>query len=185
MDQVGSGLIHPVHLLDFDAQWASLAMIIKTVIRQHAEESAFLWLLRAAAVSAPHYSLKDLAKLDNRVEAHLDGLRIACAPGWEIVKEELSWQEPGEFFVAAELAFESNDKSRIDAVLAALAEASDGAPGVISALGWISYEQASLHIRPLLASPAPLLRRIGIAASAIHRRDPIAPLAKALSDPDP
>src|SRR4030088_3041579 len=112
-----------------------MPQVIPDIVSQHAEESSFLWLLRRAAVSAPHYSLKDLAKLDNRVEAHLDGLRIAGAPGWDIVKEELSWQEPGEFFVAAELAFESNDKSRIDAVLAALAEAPDGAPGVISALG--------------------------------------------------
>src|SRR4051812_11825988 len=98
--------------------------VISGIVIQHVEEAAALWLLRAAAVTAPHYSLQDLAKLDNRVEAHLDGLRIAGFPGWDIVKQELSWQEPGEFFVAAELAFESNDKLRIDAVLAALAEAS-------------------------------------------------------------
>jgi len=44
---------------------------------QHAEEASFLWLLRHAAVTRPHYSLADLSKLDNRVEAHLNGLRIA------------------------------------------------------------------------------------------------------------
>lgn len=48
---------------------------IPLIIDQHAEGAAFLWLLRDAAVAAPHYSLKDLAGLDNRVEAHLDGLR--------------------------------------------------------------------------------------------------------------
>jgi hypothetical protein len=35
--------------------------IIPSVVMQHAEEAAFLWLLRDAAVSAPHYSLADLA----------------------------------------------------------------------------------------------------------------------------
>jgi hypothetical protein len=56
--------------------------VIPTIIEQHAEEAAFLWLLRDAAVRAPHYSLKNLADLDNRVEAHLDGLRIAGLEGW-------------------------------------------------------------------------------------------------------
>ena len=68
-------------------------MIIQTVIDQHAEETAFLWLLRDAAVSAPHYTLKDLAELEGRVEAHLDGLRIAGDPGWEVCERAL---ESGE-----------------------------------------------------------------------------------------
>jgi hypothetical protein len=62
-------------------------MIIKHIVEQHAEEAAFLWLLRDAAVGAPHYDLKDLARLDERVEAHLDGLRIAGVEGWEICRE--------------------------------------------------------------------------------------------------
>ena len=83
--------------------------VIPIIIEQHAEDAAFNWLLRDAAVSEPHYSLDDLAKLDNRVEAHIDGLRIAGDEGWEICKEALSWEEAGEVFVAAVLAFESCD----------------------------------------------------------------------------
>ena len=52
-------------------------MIIAEIVSQHVEESAFLWLLRSNAIHQPHYGLKALAKLDNRVEAHLDGLRVA------------------------------------------------------------------------------------------------------------
>ena len=48
--------------------------VISSIVSQHAEEAAFLWLLRSHALRAPHYALKDLAKLDGRVEAHLDGL---------------------------------------------------------------------------------------------------------------
>jgi RecJ-like exonuclease len=36
--------------------------VIESIVEQHAEEEAFLWLLRDAAVQAPHYSLKDLAR---------------------------------------------------------------------------------------------------------------------------
>lgn len=55
--------------------------IIIDIVSQHAEEAAFLWLLRDRAVYAPHYSLADLSELDDRVEAHLDGLRIAGDAG--------------------------------------------------------------------------------------------------------
>jgi hypothetical protein len=36
--------------------------IVESVIAQHAEEAAFLWLLRDAACQEPHYLVKDLAK---------------------------------------------------------------------------------------------------------------------------
>ena len=53
---------------------------ISSVLEQHAEEAAFLWILRDGAVHAPHYSLQDLARLDQRLEGHVDGLRIAVTP---------------------------------------------------------------------------------------------------------
>ena len=68
-----------------------MAGIIQVIVDQHAEEAAFLWLLRNAAVGAPHYNLQDLANLDERVEAHIDGLRIAGTPGWETC---ISWSIP-------------------------------------------------------------------------------------------
>jgi uncharacterized protein (TIGR02270 family) len=78
--------------------------IIETIVSQHAEEAAFLWLQRDGAVHEPHYSLKDLAKLDDRVEAHLDGLRIAGEGGWSLCRKNLEIKEPGEVFAAGVLA---------------------------------------------------------------------------------
>jgi hypothetical protein len=37
---------------------------------------------------------------------------------------------------------------------------------LISALGWLPYDQASRHIKTLLAAELPALKRVGIAASA-------------------
>src|SRR5690242_11375521 len=92
-------------------------MIIAEIVSQHAEEAAFLWLLRNNAVHAPHYALKDLAKLDDRVEAHLDGLRLAGEEGWELCKAELAYEQDGEVFAASVMAFESGIESRIQVVL--------------------------------------------------------------------
>jgi len=41
--------------------------VIESIVEEHAEEAAFLWILRDAAVQAPHYSLNDLADSDERV----------------------------------------------------------------------------------------------------------------------
>jgi uncharacterized protein (TIGR02270 family) len=59
------------------------------------------------------------------------------------------------------------------------------ARGVASALGWLPYEKAQKHIQALLGAAAPNLRRIGIAAGAVHRQLPERALGKALTDPDP
>ncbi|MGZ8952659.1 MAG: hypothetical protein ACXW01_13555, partial [Methylobacter sp.] len=90
--------------------------VIPHIIDQHAEEAAFLWLLRHNAVYAPHYNLKDLAKLDGRVEAHIDGLRIAGDYGWEACCNNLESKESGEVFATACLALEGNNIDRINKV---------------------------------------------------------------------
>lgn len=66
---------------------------IYSVLDQLATDASFLWGLRSTAVSAPHYNLADLAKLDGRVEAHIDGLRIAGEEGWELCRKELAWND--------------------------------------------------------------------------------------------
>jgi hypothetical protein len=60
-------------------------LIIEDIVTQHAE-AAFLWHLRNIAISRPDYNLKDLTELDDRVDAHLDGLRRSRQQGGKYVK---------------------------------------------------------------------------------------------------
>lgn len=159
-------------------------MIIEEIVSQHAEEASFLWLLRTNAVHAPHYELKDLAKLDDRVEAHLDGLRVAGEPGWDLCKAALGNEENGEVFAACVMAFESGIEPRIQAVLEAVQKTPELSQGLISALGWMSFQQASTHAQRLLASEMPLQRLIGLAVYAVHRQDPGPPLKDSLASAD-
>jgi uncharacterized protein (TIGR02270 family) len=150
-----------------------MSAVIPEIVCQHAEEAGFLWLLRDAAVRAPHYLLNDLARLDGRVEAHLDGLRVNGAPGWEIVKSALlEAGEPGEVFAASLLAFESGAPDQIQQVIEVGTAAPEATRGLISALGWLPSETAEKPIRTLLNAEAPALRRVGIAAAAAHRLRP-------------
>jgi uncharacterized protein (TIGR02270 family) len=160
------------------------SMVNEVVVRQHAENAAFLWTQRDRAVTAPHYRLKDIAKLDERVEANVEGLRVAADFGWKLCEEALEQQGPGEVFAAAVLAFGGNDLNRIERVF----EVSQAAPEldrpVVSALGWLEVEQVKNHLAAFVRSENPLRRRMGIAGYAVHRLDPGGTLTQTLTDAD-
>src|SRR5258708_39716382 len=96
---------------------------IAAIVEQHGEDTSFLWLQRDNAVRAPHYSLKDLVKLDSRVEAHIDGLRVAGGDGWALALEQLKHPEAGEDFSAMVLALASGRTEKVAAVVARATEA--------------------------------------------------------------
>jgi uncharacterized protein (TIGR02270 family) len=145
---------------------------------------AFLWLLRNAAVHEPHYSLSDLAHLDDRIDAHIDGLRIAGDEGWELLNETLMWEDAGEIFAGAVLAFETGVEERMDTALEAGGDDYELSRGFVSALGWLPFNQANGYIENLAAAESSALRRIGLAASVAHRQNPGQSLINALSDSD-
>lgn len=159
--------------------------VIPEIINQHAEEAAFNWLMRNDAVSAPHYDLLDLAHLDDRVEAHIDGLRIAADSGWEICHEAMAMEEPGEIFTAGVLAFESLIPERMDTMLGAVESDDELKRALVSAFGWIEFNHISGPMQRLLSADLAFLRYLGLGAHAIHRRDPGVVLVQLMESPDP
>ena len=159
--------------------------IIPRVLSQHAEEASFLWLLRDAAVRAPHYTLRDLARLDERIDAHLDGLLVAGEAGWQVCVDELNWSEPGEVFAAAALAFSSNDVAKMQPVLDVARKSPELARAMIAALGFLPHKQVMSRIGQLTGSHSPEMRFLGLSASAIQRIDPGKPLTESFENEDP
>src|SRR5262249_51088629 len=148
-----------------------MALPLTSVLTRHAEEAATLWLLRDQAVHRPDYDLGDLAKLDNRVEAHLDGLRIAGDDGWRFALEQLdAHPEPGETFATAVLAFEAGNLARMARVLETAVATPGNGRALVSALGWLDETPAVEHARHLLHEESAVSRRLGLAARAVHRR---------------
>jgi uncharacterized protein (TIGR02270 family) len=164
--------------------WEISAMVNREVVEQHAEDAAFLWFSRDRAVRAPHYYLKDLMRLDQRVEANVDGLRVAGPAGWELAVEAMKQEAPGELFAAAVLGFESRNPQRIDSILNLSSKAAPLSRAAISALGWMRFDDAKPILDPLLRSDRAELRRIAIAGYAVHRVDSGEALRQALSDGD-
>lgn len=159
--------------------------MLLSILERHAEEVPFLWRLRDAAAIAPHHDRGTLAGLDERLDAHLDGLRIAGDQGLAVSLAALDPEGPGSVFGAAVLAAERADAKGMDEVLAHADAAPSLSRSVVSALAWVSFDVARPVIERLVASASPLHRRIGIAASAAHRRDPGVPLAWAARDDEP
>lgn len=159
--------------------------IISNIVEQHAEEAAFNWLLRDSALSEPHYDLGDLAHLDDRVEANIDGLRIAGDEGWEICREAMAIEEPGEIFTAGVLAFESRIPERLESLLAAVVENAELQRALCSALGWIEFHPVAGPVHKLLDADSACLRRIALSAHAVHREDIGPGLANYIHDNDP
>ncbi|MFN2563839.1 MAG: TIGR02270 family protein [Gemmatimonadaceae bacterium] len=155
------------------------------VVEQHAEEAAFLWLLRDQATHAPNYDLDDLAELDERLDAHLDGLRVAGTQGWDACRRQLEWREAGEVFAAACVALRTRIGRRLGHVLDVATECPELARGFVAALGWFPHADVEATVSALLDSRDSVARWIGIAASAVHRHDPGAALTAAAGDADP
>jgi uncharacterized protein (TIGR02270 family) len=173
------------------------ARFIPEIVDQQQENAVSLWLVRDKAVGASSFRLADLVKLDERIEASIDGLRIAEAGGWSASHDELEDGGAGGYFVAGVLAVESDDPDRFDQILErAYASAAKTADepyhpaydpwrGLVSALAWVGRKYAAAAIERLLDTPRPRTRWLGVAACGARRWVNQPRLEAALADQEP
>ena len=80
------------------------APVLKNIIRQHAEQAAFLWTVYDRAMLCPEENPEmdkvRIARVVERLEAHLDGLRVSGRYGLRIARQRYEEHpEAGELFV--------------------------------------------------------------------------------------
>lgn len=158
--------------------------VIFPVVEQHAEEAGFLWMQRRNAVVAPNVSLRHLGRLEERLLAHIDGVRIANEAGVAACSMQLAGGEPGPLFVATALAVEAGATERLERLLA-LGEALPQAQcGLFGAFGWSESADLRGVVATLLSSPSAFRRLAGTVACSMHRVDPGIISGRRLEDPD-
>jgi uncharacterized protein (TIGR02270 family) len=189
LGEIGASRAKPAHALQrpigsHSREIINLISFPTGVVAPHADDAPFLWLLRDRAVAAPHFSLRDLARLDDRVEAHVDGLRVAGDSGWRLSEKALDWEEPGEVFTAGVLALESNSHERLDRVLRVMCKGRELQRGLISAAGWTPFEPLQPTLQSWLESEVPAMRRVAVGAFAVQRQDLGQSLPRLLYDDD-
>jgi uncharacterized protein (TIGR02270 family) len=155
------------------------------IATRHAENAAFLWHLRGLAVAQPHYRLDDLGMLDERLAAHLDGLRELGEAGLRACRRLLAEDEAWAVAPLALLTLEAGERRHLERIVAVAEARPEFAPVLEATLGWASPGDLRGVVQALLQSSSPLARRLGIASCAMHRVDPGPALAAAIADPDP
>ena len=114
------------------------------ITAEHASECILLWPLRCVAVLQPNVDLDVLARLDARLEAHLDGLRLAGADGFDAVFGAAA-KEPGAAWAATILAAESDLMADLPPP-AALAEAVSWMDGTSAARVLAAWRVSARHL---------------------------------------
>jgi uncharacterized protein (TIGR02270 family) len=161
-------------------------MILLNILEEHFEEADFLFCQRENALRDRAYNLDDLAELEERLLAHLDGLVLGEKEAWHFLVQKLSDGEVGEVFTAAFVATESGNETQIDQVFKVFREATGDPSGIWHALYHTSYPDLEPKMRPFLNDESK-----AVCAAAIDvlsfRRLSIEParLQNFLNDPDP
>jgi len=80
------------------------APVIEDILRQHAEQAAFLWTVYDHTLLHPEENEdmdeERIARLVERLDAHIDGLRVAGPDGQRVAEERYAeFPEAGELFV--------------------------------------------------------------------------------------
>ncbi len=147
--------------------------IIATVVSQHVEEAGMLRLIRSVLVRAPHVRLLQLGRLDERIAAHLDGVRVAGEGGAALARAALERVDVGSVFTVLVGAIEQRDLDQVTKMVAMLDAVPDvAARAAASAVGWVSSVDLRGLIQPWFDAPEASLTWLALAACAVHRVDP-------------
>jgi uncharacterized protein (TIGR02270 family) len=161
------------------------ALSHRAIIEIHASEAAFLWRSRTQAAHAPNFDLVHLGRLDERLIAHLDALRVAGAVGAEIAQHGNEAGDAGGLFVSAWLACVHADLAQLSQ-MCALAAAQDGLIAALaSALTWQPWAHVELICARLLASPVPAHRVLATTVLVQRRTLPKGPVSRFVVDDAP
>jgi len=154
------------------------------VVAQHAEEVPFLWLRRDRYTRAPHVRLEDLERLDDRLDAHLDGLLVAGEGGRDIAAGAWGPSSAGEVFGAAVLALAQGDAGAFGALASLAASDPEGRRGLAHALAWVDHDVALPFLRSLDATASAEQRAVAIDCHEILGLDPGRSLNHAIESAD-
>src|SRR4051794_11460042 len=153
------------------------------VAAEHLEELGFMLRLRLGAAE----SGADDEEADERLEAHLDGLRFSGDDGVEVMTEHLGRFDPDEVFGAAyALASLPDLNGALEAVLDGFAAAQDETVATISlALRHALHPALAARLVPLLVHDRAPVRAAAANVLGYRRAITAQQLWPLLQDPDP
>ncbi|MFM2118974.1 MAG: hypothetical protein RL722_442, partial [Pseudomonadota bacterium] len=138
---------------------------------------------RSELVNAPHIHLSHLRRLDEQLGQQLDSL---AQLGRTVLQRRLGdLNRPGDYFTHAVLCLELRDSARFEELLGLAEHQLPVEQAIASAMGWVGGQTVQGRLRELLVHPAPIAKRLALAACTMHRVDPGALLVPCLQSTDP
>lgn len=129
---------------------------IGPLVHRHAEDAAFYWTLLDSSNRSIKLHLDRLEHFQIMLDAHLEGLSVARAEGWDRAFAALEkWKKPGEVFACTWLAVQLGEPEKTNALLTALRRNPDGLlRGAISALAWLPASKRGTAIAEWVSDSA-------------------------------
>ena len=144
--------------------------ILIDIIEEHLEEADFLCQQRGNALGERVYNLDGLAELEERLLAHLDGLILAEADAWILLKPKLTEGERGEAFAAAYVALASGEAVFHDELTKALDQAEGPVlEGIREALRHSSSVEVEQILRSRLGAAHGRIRTLALDVLSVRR----------------
>lgn len=154
------------------------------VIEQFVDDGAFLWVLRSIAVHQPHYTIEDLAELEQRISSCLDGVLSSPDLGWEIALAASDFEDSGESFVLSATAFRSMDVEKIKIAVEKGLVNDKTFAGLVSAMGWLPGTFVHSWVKKFFTSKELVHKHLAVAACSVRREDPREYLTRILERED-
>ena len=159
--------------------WEISALANRHVLDTHVTEAAFLWVQRERAATAPQYRLRHLARLEDRLDGHLEGLRHAGRTGCELARRRLDNCDAGMVFVVAHLALQAAAPEQMRRALnLALSRPEEFSSALVTAVAWTT-DRGEMMLSHLEGSPLAEHQRIALALTIENGQDPGYALAQA------
>ena len=154
------------------------------VCEQFVDNAAFLWILRSVAINQPHYLPADILEIETRIKSNIDGMFSVPEDAWHLCLEALEFEEPGEVFTAAILAFYSADEKKIQKVVEVGLSNDQALEGLVSSIAWLPEKVSVPWLEKFIRSKDLAHKRLAINTYRHLRRDPGEYLTKLLQRDD-
>lgn len=155
--------------------------VIPALVDQHVQEAATLRDSRSRLARSAQVRLVQLARCDERIAAHLDGIALAGPYGSARCLQALDPPGAGSVFAAGVRAIEERDARGLRRILALAQALPDARRGLVSAFGWVSPVHLRGITKALLDAAEPAHRELGLTVCAMHHVDPGSSLDAALT----
>jgi uncharacterized protein (TIGR02270 family) len=128
--------------------------VIANILEEHLEELDFLWGQRQTALRSPKHTLRELRDLEERIEAHVQGLLVSPDHTVGLLEPGLSAEEPGPAFVAAYGLGRLNRPDMPERLMAAFLKAQGPAlSGIRQAICQLPIAPFLTRVRQVLTAP--------------------------------